>query len=200
MEHDRRALLPAAGIVIASVVIALFAIDRLAGPFAGSTDSSIAPSASFPVVARTHAVMTVPDAIVIQGKNDPSAIAVAGWFQQPFLSSCPAPMVQLVPVIEGCASFGGWLMALPESVVLVRQNGMESRPAVGPSVEVSFDGPDRNWERPLPQLGWSVPLPVVFVGHFDDPRAVGCQPDSRRSCLDRFVVTVVAWVNGADQP
>jgi hypothetical protein len=46
----------------------------------------------------------------------------------------------------------------------------------------------------------SVPTPVVFIGHFDDPRAEGCRPEHLQLCRDRFVVTVVAWADGVDFP
>jgi hypothetical protein len=32
------------------------------------------------------------------------------------------------------------------------------------------------------------PVPIVVVGHFDDPRADDCQPDARQLCRDRLVV------------
>lgn len=190
----------AVGIVVVSVFGALFAVDRLGTLFAGSPRPSGSPSASFPVTVRDHSVVSVSDAVVVQARDDPTELAVAGWFQQPFLFSCPAPIVPLVPLLEGPCSLEGWLMAAPESAVLVHENGMETRPIVDANVEVAFDGPDTNWERPLPKIGGSVPLPVVFIGHFDDIRAAGCQPENRQSCLGRFVVTVVAWVDGVDRP
>lgn len=32
------------------------------------------------------------------------------------------------------------------------------------------------------------PVPIVVVGHFDDPRADDCEPDARQLCRDRLVV------------
>ncbi len=32
------------------------------------------------------------------------------------------------------------------------------------------------------------PVPIVIVGHFDDPRADDCEPDARQLCRDRLVV------------
>ena len=190
----------AVGIVVVSVFGALFAVDRLGALFATSPGPSDTASASFPGTLGDRPVVSVSDAVAVKIRDDPSEVAVAGWFQQPFLFSCPAPIVPLVPLLEGPCSLQGWLMAEPESAVLVHENGMETRPIVSASVDVAFDGPDTNWERPLPRLGGSIPLPVVFIGHFDDIRAAGCQPENRPSCLDRFVVTVVAWVDGVDRP
>ena len=200
MGHRGRSVVLAVGIVVASVFGALFAVDRLGALFPTSPNPSGTASASFPGTLGDRPVLSVSDAVAVKSRDDPSEVAVAGWFQQPFLFSCPAPIVPLVPLLEGPCSLQGWLMAEPESAVLVHENGMETRPIVSANVDVAFDGPDTNWERPLPRLGGSIPLPVVFVGHFDDIRAAGCQPENRQSCLDRFVVTVVAWVDGVDRP
>ena len=200
METDRGTLLRAIGIIVASVILALWAVSCLAGMFSANRDSSQTPTASFPSIIQARAVVSVSDALAIQAGDDHSELAVAGWFQQPFPFECPAPLVQPVPLLEGPCKLQGWLMADPESAVLVHENGMETRPIVGANVDVAFDGPDTNWERPLPKLGGSIPLPVVFIGHFDDIRAAGCQPENRQSCLDRFVVTIVAWLDGVDRP
>jgi hypothetical protein len=38
-----------------------------------------------------------------------------------------------------------------------------------------------NGQRPLP-------VPIVVIGHFDDPRAADCQPEAVQLCADRFVI------------
>jgi hypothetical protein len=162
------------------------------------------PSASFPAEAQGRPVISVVDALAIQADDDSSDIAVSGWFQQPFAFSCPAPVVPLVPVIEGPCAMTGWLLAEPESVVHItigaNSRSMETSSATGPSFETVFDGPGTAWARPLPERGDSVPTPVVLIGHFDDPRAAGCQPENQVECHERFVVSVVAWADGVDNP
>lgn len=32
------------------------------------------------------------------------------------------------------------------------------------------------------------PVPIVVIGHLDDPRAKDCQPEQKQLCLDRFVI------------
>lgn len=32
------------------------------------------------------------------------------------------------------------------------------------------------------------PVPIVVIGHFDDPEAADCRPQARQICLDRFVL------------
>lgn len=65
---------------------------------------------------------------------------------------------------------------------LVRTDG----PALTPFVEEAlterlFDLPNINGQPYLP-------VPIVVVGHFDDPRAADCRPESRQRCRDRLVL------------
>lgn len=39
------------------------------------------------------------------------------------------------------------------------------------------------------------PVPIVVVGHFDDPLADRCQPENRQACRDRLVVDKIAYFN-----
>ena len=158
------------------------------------------PEASFPALAANLTVELVPEAIKARDDGVTDDLAVAGWFQQPFLLGCPVPRLPEVPVIEGCGTLAGWLLAQPESVVHHRGNEMWTSPATGASIDIVFDGPDRDWERPLPPDGDAIPTPAVLLGHFHDPRAPRCQPPNRQECDTEFVVTHVAWANGIDNP
>jgi hypothetical protein len=44
---------------------------------------------------------------------------------------------------------------------------------------------DRLWA--LPTAAWT-PVPIVVVGHFDDPLSEKCRPEARQKCVDRFVI------------
>jgi hypothetical protein len=42
------------------------------------------------------------------------------------------------------------------------------------------------------------PVPIVVIGHFDDPRAADCQPEARQLCRDRLVIDrIVEFEPGA---
>jgi hypothetical protein len=164
-----------------------------------SPDSST--ESGFPATANGLPVVTVPDAIEVQQLGADTDVAVSGWFQQPSAIECPFPQQPVVPLLNGdCAIDFTWLMRDPESLVHVRANGVEGGPPESPSVHPVFDGPAAGWARPLPREGDSTPTPVVFIGHFNDSRSEGCRPDNQPLCLSRFVVTVVAWADGADTP
>jgi hypothetical protein len=164
--------------------------------------SSDGPSSSFPAEANGLRVITVADAIEIQAKDDASVIAVAGWYAPPEPVPCIGPAPPIVPLLDGdCSIDFTWLMAAPESVRRMNGNTLVSIGApAGPAVHPVFDGPDTSWARPDPANGERSRTPVVFIGHFDDARAEGCKPDVRQRCLERLVVTVVAWADGVDFP
>lgn len=164
-------------------------------------EASAPTSASFPAEAGGLPVLTVRAAMDVRAADDRRDIAVAGWFQQPFPMSCPAPAPPSEPFLEGnCSVHFTWLMADPETIVRVRADGAEGSRPVGPAINPIFDGPDTDWARPLPPSGDAIPTPVVLIGHFDDPRAAGCQPEARRACRDLLVVTAVPWADGVLDP
>lgn len=182
-------------ILLASIGAALFLTGLM-------RDSSAAPGSSFPTEAQGLQVINVADAIAIQAKDDASDLAVSGWFQHSMAVPCPPPPDPVVELLNGdCTIDMTWLMAEPESLIHTDRNSAGSSSPASPAVNPVFDGPlDIAWARPLPQIGDSVPTPVVFVGHFDDARAAGCQPADQGRCRDRFVVTVVAWADGVENP
>lgn len=46
----------------------------------------------------------------------------------------------------------------------------------------------RLFARPIANGQQLPPVPIVVVGHFDDPRAADCRPQARQLCRDRFVI------------
>ena len=162
------------------------------------------PSSSegaFPSTANGLPVVMVPDAIEVQQLNAGSDVAVAGWFEQSPPLRCDSPQPPVVELLNGnCTIDATWLMSEAEGLVDMTADGIRASPPSSPAVNVVFDGPDTSWAKPLPQRGRSVPTPVVFVGHFDDKRAAGCNVEALQRCLDRFVVTDVTWADGVDNP
>ena len=203
-EHRGRTLTLVAALIVGALAIALLLTGWMRGAPAASAIATGPPSAA-PKQAGGMAVMSVAEAIKFQAADSPVDIAVAGWFQQSFALPCPAPLPPFVQLLNGDCTIGmTWLMENGESLIQVSRDasgGSNSSGApVGPAVNPVFDGPLTSWANPLPQSGASVPTPVVFIGHFDDARAQGCARADRQTCLDRFVVTIVAWANGVDNP
>jgi hypothetical protein len=182
-----------AWILIAALAAAIFLTNAMRAP--KSSDNGI------PLTANGLPVVTVPDAIEVQGLEAGSDVALSGWFQQSFPVPCPKPADPIVPLLNGnCTIDTTWLMAEPEAIIHVTPNSMRADSPTSPAIHPVFDGPGIDWARPLPQNGDSEPTPVVFIGHFDDERAAGCRPEDLQRCLDRFVVTEVTWADGVDNP
>ncbi len=196
MTSDRQGVPVSVALILLAALGATLLLTTL---MRGSSDG---PSSSFPAEANGLQVITVADAIVIQAKDDDSVIAVAGWYAPPEPVPCPAPMPPVVQLLDGdCSIDFTWLMAAPEPTRRVNADTLVSiGPPAGPAVHPVFDGPDTSWAHPDPPEGERSRTPVVFIGHFDDARAGGCQPVDRQRCLDRFVVTVVAWADGVESP
>lgn len=202
-EDRRRALAVASAIVALTAVLALVATGALQRQPAEASARGLPAGA--PATIRGSRVLSIPEAIAVQAKADASVLAVAGWYQQPYPVPCAAPIGPVVPLLDGDCSIGmTWLMRDPEVLVQVTRDassvGGGSHAPVGPAVNPVFDGVSTDWADPLPENGGSRPTPVVVIGHFDDPRASGCVPADRQLCLDRFVVTTVAWAGGHALP
>jgi len=196
-DEGERVPVSVAWILLAALAAALFLTTQMRAPDTLETEV-------FPALASGLDVVPVADAIEVRETGADTDVAVSGWFQQPMVIECPAPGIPLVPVIEGPCALTGWLMGEPESVVhvSVEANSREhwTTSASGPSIETVFDGPGSAWANPLRQNGDSVPTSVVLIGHFNDPRVAACQAENQAECRDRFVVTVVAWADGVENP
>lgn len=194
MSDDRDGVpVSVAWILVAALGAAILLTNWMRTP--SSTESA------FPATANGLPVVTVPDAIEVQGLSAASDVAVLGWFQQSPPLRCDSPRPPVVELLNGnCTIDATWLMSEAEGIVDMTADRMSASPPSFPAVNVVFDGPDTSWARPLPQTGRSEPTHVVFVGHFDDERAAGCKPEDVQRCLDRFVVTEVTWADGVDNP
>lgn len=174
---------------LVAIVISAVAVATLMAPTAE------APTV-FPETVDGLDVGTVQEAIKIQAAADGSTIAVGGWYQAGLLPSCPAPPNEPA-LLEGyCFADFVWLMAAPEILISTGPNSTSGGSPEGPAIHPMFIDVAAPPTWPMPEQGDSIPTAVVLVGHFDDPRAADCRAEVRQTCLDRFVVEKVAWVEG----
>jgi hypothetical protein len=151
-------------------------------------------------------IVHVSDAITVRDDGaDRREMAVLGWFTSHPPIPCPAPIAPPVsPIQSRCPDDLEWLTERPESLIHQSRDGSSLTSApTGPALHVDLDGLDRSWEPVdfgIAANGDSVPTDVVFVGHFDDPRASLCPTDEETACQDRFVVDSVGSVEGVAQP
>ena len=168
---------PLASTASAAAIPELPPVDAIGAPF----PSTVRPAG----FQATYAVLTVRGAVTIRDRGvDYREIAVGGWYvpRQPI--PCPLAPDEYQP-LEDCALNSSWLLDSPDQRPIQAQTSV-----VGPAIN-----PVTRWVPPSPA---TVPIAVVFVGHFDDPGAVNCPAGVRlQRCLDRFVVDAVAWDGGA---
>lgn len=61
-------------------------------------------------------------------------------------------------------------------------------PHLTPWIPDGLVGADGLYTLPMINGQWYPPVPIVVLGHFDDPRAAECRPEARRLCRDRLVI------------
>jgi hypothetical protein len=133
-----------------------------------------------------------------------ATVAVGGyWSGGSFPHSCAPPPEQTGELEIYCHD-GEWgITELDESIFSIDRHGYGTT-AVGPSLTPWFPNeleglvdlfglPTINGQ-PYP------PVPIVVVGHFDDPRAADCRAAARQLCRDRLVVDRIAVLDLAAVP
>jgi hypothetical protein len=191
------------------VVLALAAIVAIAatGVILLSGGGSVPPSATAsPSPAPSSGVVDPPigasiDGLVIQsvgqllqrrasGAIKGEAVALGGyWTDRTILHSCAVPVTQPGVLELGChdIEFGiternePILTFLPTDQILPPE-GAYLNPYVPEQLQHSL------FSLPVIDDQRDPPVPIVVIGHFDDPRAIACRPQARDGCLDRFVI------------
>lgn len=186
----------------------LFVVDAPLWTPAGVIDVAAAPS-----VVDGMPVKSVREAMEIRDGGSSETIAMAGWLRTPTaVFGCRYGSGTGRTWLEGrCVDDFRWVMSAPELLIppSTIDPGFEigwGRPQ-GPAIQPAFD-PDAI-QAPLgngePNEGFPNPMPIIFIGHFNDPRSSGCTDkdpnpfnpgDPVAQCRARFVVEAVVWRNG----
>jgi hypothetical protein len=179
---------------------ARFVVDEVAWTASGPNDLAAAPVTVFGLD-----VIDVSKAISVRDAGSAEELAVAGWYQSPggLPFACPFQPIPGVPFLEPLCEGGfTWLMQDAESLIDRSDTRTSMQPPAGPAVQPVFAGPNPP-SVALPPTGASIPVPVVFVGHFNDRRSSLCTSGqtlraAEAACRSRFVVDAVAWDNGSE--
>lgn len=125
------------------------------------------------------------------GPNRPSGqIALRGfWTDRTILHSC-AYFPQSATNLEGFCHDGEYGITQLNEPILTTTSDHRSRPATGAALSPWIpDGMDaRLLGLPIVNDQKYTPVPIVVIGHIDDPRASECAVGQRQLCLDRFVI------------
>jgi hypothetical protein len=144
-------------------------------------------------------VMTVSEVLSARAsgelRNQP--VAVGGYWSDDLIGhSCAAAERQALQ--PGCHDNEYGITEMNEPMLrLGRFAGIMYRvqgPSITPYLPQDLVGLDGLY-RQGPDGDHFPPIPIVVVGHFDDPLAQLCRPDLRQGCLDRLVVDRIAYLN-----
>jgi hypothetical protein len=170
--------------------------EPTASPAAATTGTPTPTTA--PVSAATPAtvdglhVYTVSELLEARaaGTVEGGPIALRGfWTERSIMHSCSAPTKPPGELELRCHD-GEWGITERDESIGELTVDFRFVPASGPHLTPFIE--EALWAR----LGQSEvingqrprPVPILVIGHLDDPRAKECQPETKRVCVDRFVV------------
>jgi hypothetical protein len=140
-------------------------------------------------------VMSVSEALAAHtaGRLPGGRAAVSGFWSGGFIGhSCTSPLAQPGELELYCHDGEYGITERNEQMIVVEESGLVTYQAEGPHLTpwIPSDLELANPLLDLPMIHGQPypPVPIVVVGHFDDPRAAQCQPDKRQLCLDRLVL------------
>lgn len=123
-------------------------------------------------------------------------VAVHGYWSDGSLPHSCVPPSERPGELELYCRDGEWGMTeLQEPIVVVDNSGVVTRasgPHLTPFVPDDVAGGEELFRIAHVRMPGFAPVPITVVGHFDDPRAADCRPQSRQLCLDRLVVERIA--------
>lgn len=129
-------------------------------------------------------------------------VAVHGFWSDGSLPHSCAPAERTGELELYCRD-GEWGMTeLSEPIVVVEDSGIAtpaSGPHLTPFVPSDVEGADELFRIAHVRMPGFAPVPITVIGHFDDPRAADCRPQSRQLCLDRLVVERIVQLGDVTQ-
>jgi hypothetical protein len=184
---------------LAQAVAALVVVGVVGVVFVGALAFTAGPGGP-PTTVDGLPVMTVGqvlDARAAGGLRN-QQVGVGGyWSASDIVPPCAPPTVTPGALEMYCEDGLSGITQLDEPIAVMGSAG--GRRASGPSLTPYIPGGIEG----LGDLGpgstvWGsgdghAPVPIVVVGHFDDPLAADCRPEARQTCLDRLVVDKIAY-------
>jgi hypothetical protein len=220
LDHPRRWIVAVAaavmlltGGVLAGGWLSLSPPAILSALSASASSSLAAPpsaAASFPTDVNGLTVQSVSELLAARsaGNAPHGPYALRGyWTDRAYGHFCNPGAGGDAGQLEIQCHDGEWgITELDEAILTVDINQLgdsHSTAAAGPNltpwVAPNADTARLFASRLVPGLTWA-PIPIVVMGHFDDPRAAACRPDARQTCLDRFVIDQVVQFDPGSVP
>lgn len=141
------------------------------------------------------ATMTVGEALAAYaaGTLPGGRATIRGFWSNGSVGHSCAPAMEPLGELELYCVDGEWgITERQEPILVVDRFGYVTYEAAGPHLTPWFpselSGAEELFNLPFINGQRFPPVPIVVVGHFDDPRAEQCRAEKRQLCLDRLVV------------
>ena len=195
--RDRRWLIVvAATALVAAAGWALFFSGGTSLPHTTTASPSLGTSVQPSQAATVDGLplMTVSEAIAKRdaGELGSHRVAIRGyWSDASFIRSCVPPTGSPGVLEMYCVDGEFGITELAEPIDTISNRGLVTL-GTGPSLTPYFDntllGAAALFNLPTINGQRYTPVPIVVVGHFDDPRATICRPEALQLCKDRLVL------------
>lgn len=156
------------------------------------------PTIALPTMVDGLPVMTVSEALAARaaGNLPDGRAAVRGYWSDGSVghSCAPPPLGEPVGDLEIRCHDGEYGITERDEPMFVvdMRTGRVTHEAQGPHltpwIPNELERIEDLVELPIINGQRYPPVPIVVVGHFDDPRAAACAPRARQLCLDRLVI------------
>lgn len=204
-----------AGLVALIGVVGLASVAALIGSSPSATASLAPASAAQDLASHTPkatvaptdppGTMTVSQVLADRAGGGLRNVAVAlkgYWSDRSFGHSCTAPTVTPGELEIRCHDGESGITENNEPVLTFIDGSHRLMPAAGPHLTPWMPEAFARELYSLPIVNGVAhpPVPIVVIGHFDDPRADACQPEARQRCLDRLVIDEIVSFDPASVP
>jgi hypothetical protein len=203
MSVRRRWVLAGAAAIVAILIGATILLESFKTLFPARSVDPLALAATFSPPELPNEIQGLPVLSVSEaldgraaGRLEGGPHAVGGFWSSGLVGhSCAAPGAGVGTLQQGCHDLEFGITERDERFFVTDASGQVTL-ALGPSFTPWFPeqlpGLQALFTLPVINDQDFPPVPIVVVGHFDDPRAEDCQPAARQFCLDRLVVDAIA--------
>lgn len=193
------------GLSITSLIGALVLADR-------NPDRSAAAAASSPASPRASVTSTI-DGVTVHsvselvalrqnGKIAGEPVGLSGYWSARLRGRTCGPPPEKVGDLELRCDIGQWGITENDEAILTTGHSGQKVPAEGPYLQPFLSDEQFKTLMSLPTTNGQPypPVPIVVIGHFDDPRAADCGPKSVQVCRDRLVLDQIIEFNPSGVP
>ncbi len=172
-------------------------------PTASSTERV---AASFPASVDGHPVITVSEVLAARAAGGllGATIALGGYWSDGSVGhSCVPPAGKVGDLQYRCIDGEFGITERDEPIIVIDRHGYVTRasgPHLTPWISNALVGAHVLFSLPMINGQRYRPVPIVVVGHFDDPRSSKCEPKAIKLCEDRLVVDRIAVFDPAAVP